>query len=776
MPSFAPGKGTPPPSPPSAPAHHHSAVVEEGEVEEEELGEEGDLGSEADSEHGQNLLARMRHEDQDKRCCCCFSVRLGTEKKRKRSVRQELIDVFVFRAVPICPDSKFSSRWLGLLLVVVMYTILYVPYAVAWPASVPLFPWIVFDMFVSVVFLLDIALNFITSYVNQEEDEWEVDFAKCAKHYLTGWFALDLVASFPYDVVVLILQYSLCGDAVCQDDNGNTSYGNALQMLKLLRLLRVTKLVKYIASRSLSVASSLMVLVCSFVLLAHLFACLWWLVGVLENLPGENWVALQGSIPDLAQQPVTVQYSTSIYWAVVTTATLGYGDVVPKTYPEQIFAILVILFGAMFYTVVVGLVQQLVAWKFSTGAEYNQWMDRVTLFCDQNRLHKEMRNKLTGYYRYVWERRKTFRRDTSTTADSSNSFMNDLPFELKIDVADNLHAKLFRNNPVFQNSQMNFKHYLATKLGPGQLKLPDEVLFFEGEPAESLVLVRDGLLELVVSIGTEHNLFGNILVNEHDELVVSSRAEGQYCGDLGLFTNQVNFVSCVVAQFSDIHVITAADFLAVLESFPQERALFERVAEQREERITNLVATFRRFMTCYCAPGEDANRAFISKALNMAPAQIRFTPAPVLQAKLEQAMWQVWEKDIKPEEDDKLCEAEISVYYKYRNSSEEMLANDAVQMENKALLMDGIREASSAASSQRSRTASLPYQLPVSPLLPATTAAPATVLGGLVEGLESQVAELEERIRASRRFSDVAPLPDIPPHRQRARAHTTNDM
>ncbi|KAH9254399.1 hypothetical protein BASA81_007512 [Batrachochytrium salamandrivorans] len=769
-PSFG-RKATPPSSPLAAPSHHPNAEVE-GEAEGQE--DFGDLGSEADSEHGQNLLARMRREDQDKRCCC-FSVHLGTEKKRKRSVRQELIDVFVFRAVPICPDSKFSSRWLGLLLVAVMYTILYVPYAVAWPAAVPLLPWVVFDMIVGLVFILDVGLNFITSYMNQEEDEWEVDFTKCAKHYLTGWFIVDLVASFPYDVVVIIVEYSTCGSIVCQDENGNTSYGNALQMLKLLRLLRVTKLVKYIASRSLSVTSSLMVLVCSFVLLAHLFACLWWLVSVLENLPDVNWVALQSSIPDLAQQPVSVQYSTCIYWAVVTTATLGYGDVTAKTYPEEIYSILVILFGAMFYTVVVGLVQQLVAWKFSTGAEYNQWMDRVTLFCDQNKLHKEMRSKLTGYYRYVWERRKTFRRETSSTSTSSNSFMNDLPFELKIDVADNLHAKLFRNNPVFQNSQMNFKHYLATKLGPGQLKLPDEVLFFEGEPAESLILVRDGLLELVVSIGTEHNLFGNILVNEHDELVVSSRAEGQYCGDLGLFTNQVNFVSCVVAQFSDIHIITANDFLAVLESFPQERALFERVAEQREERITNLVATFRRFMTCYCAPGEDVNRAFISKALNMTPAQIRFTPAPVLQAKLEQAMWQLWEKDIKPEEDDKLCEAEISVYYKYRHSTEDTI-NDPIQIENKALLITGAREASSAASSQRSRTTpsySPSAQFPTPP----PTSVP--LLDGLVEGLEKQVAELEERIRASRRFSDVAPLPDIPPlftNRQRPRAHTTDDM
>ncbi|GBP41901.1 Potassium voltage-gated channel subfamily H member 2 [Eumeta japonica] len=54
---------------------------------------------------------------------------------------------------------------------------------------------------VDVTFIIDILINFRTTYVNAA-DEVESDPAKIAMHYLRGWFIIDLVAAIPFDLLL----------------------------------------------------------------------------------------------------------------------------------------------------------------------------------------------------------------------------------------------------------------------------------------------------------------------------------------------------------------------------------------------------------------------------------------------------------------------------------------------------------------------------------------------------------------------------------------------
>jgi hyperpolarization activated cyclic nucleotide-gated potassium channel 2 len=42
---------------------------------------------------------------------------------------------------------------------------------------------------------------------------------------------------------------------------------------------------------------------------------------------------------DLIDEPWTVRYINSIYWAVTTMITVGYGDISPQTPIERLFGI-----------------------------------------------------------------------------------------------------------------------------------------------------------------------------------------------------------------------------------------------------------------------------------------------------------------------------------------------------------------------------------------------------------------------------------------------------
>ena len=44
-----------------------------------------------------------------------------------------------------------------------------------------------------------------------------------------------------------------------------------------------------------------------------------------------------------------LQYEISLYWAFVTIATIGYGDITPQNEFEYLFAMVVIVLGSIFF-------------------------------------------------------------------------------------------------------------------------------------------------------------------------------------------------------------------------------------------------------------------------------------------------------------------------------------------------------------------------------------------------------------------------------------------
>lgn len=59
----------------------------------------------------------------------------------------------------------------------------------------------VVDLLVDIMFIIDILINFRTTYVSPT-DEVVSHPSKIAVHYLRGWFLIDLVAAIPFDLLL----------------------------------------------------------------------------------------------------------------------------------------------------------------------------------------------------------------------------------------------------------------------------------------------------------------------------------------------------------------------------------------------------------------------------------------------------------------------------------------------------------------------------------------------------------------------------------------------
>ena len=87
---------------------------------------------------------------------------------------------------------------------------------------------------IDVFFVTDVLLNFRTTYVSNKDGVVERRPLKCAKHYLCGWFFLDLCSSVPMDLIV----------TQQGGDGGGATELNTLRWIKVLKLgklLRFTK-------------------------------------------------------------------------------------------------------------------------------------------------------------------------------------------------------------------------------------------------------------------------------------------------------------------------------------------------------------------------------------------------------------------------------------------------------------------------------------------------------------------------------------------------------
>ena len=62
-------------------------------------------------------------------------------------------------------------------------------------------PLTIIDLIVDIMFIIDILINFRTTYVNKN-DEVVSHPGKIAVHYFKGWFLIDVVAAIPFDLLL----------------------------------------------------------------------------------------------------------------------------------------------------------------------------------------------------------------------------------------------------------------------------------------------------------------------------------------------------------------------------------------------------------------------------------------------------------------------------------------------------------------------------------------------------------------------------------------------
>jgi len=175
-------------------------------------------------------------------------------------------------------NSQTRIKWDLFIILLATINSFQIPYNVAFTSpenkniALDIFNWLI-DFF----FMMDVVINFRTSYISDITGNEIVDTKIIAIKYLKTRFWIDLLASVPLDFFTYILN----------NDKSNAFLLQMLGLLKLVRILRLSRLITYLNFKNdVKMSLKLIKLVFFLVLYLHCLCCIWYFIVKQDK----NWI------------------------------------------------------------------------------------------------------------------------------------------------------------------------------------------------------------------------------------------------------------------------------------------------------------------------------------------------------------------------------------------------------------------------------------------------------------------------------------------------------
>lgn len=392
----------------------------DGEIEFEEWKQTVDKLCQGEASFGMTKIAKklVNHQEEHGR----MTVYIASSSRERN---------LPFLVIRHC--SRIRIVWDLFMASLLAYLAVVMPFNIAFLDDEPDGAFEILGVVVDACFIFDIFINFRTTYVDRVGVEVCAP-RKIALNYLLTWFCLDFWSSIPLEYVTAGLFPSLEAMKLLKS-------GKVIKVLKVLRAVKALKLIQnshlsnqieeYVMNANLHSAFDLgkILICCGF--FCHLLACFMVISG---NGFLENYSYNGESVPS--------RYCSALYWAVMTATTVGYGDIVPASDLERIFAMFAMLLGATFYGHVVGVLSVIAAHRDITKRRYRERMRNLAAWLTQHKFPKALRQQL-------WIYCKSY--ETSKTGLEKHSILDDLSPQLRHAVVEFLIHPEVRNHLMFHD-------------------------------------------------------------------------------------------------------------------------------------------------------------------------------------------------------------------------------------------------------------------------------------------------------------------------------------
>ena len=246
-----------------------------------------------------------------------------------------------------------------------------------------------------------------------------------------------------------------------------------------------------------------------FFLFVHLSICLH-IYFALQNYP--NWM----SNINILNENFLSKYIASLYFMITTMTTVGYGDIICISFIERIYHIILLFIGTLLYTFLVSKIGNYLR---------DERHEQIKLSKDLNILENirvnypqmsfKLYSKIKSHLLSIFTKRKK---------TGISLLINGVPDAIKNDLLFKIYSKVINGFIIFKDvKNSNFILQMLTSFIPIVTK-KEEIIILEGEIIQNIVFVKDGRLQLEISIDLNDPL-NSIMAHLNNNFIGISRQE-----------------------------------------------------------------------------------------------------------------------------------------------------------------------------------------------------------------------------------------------------------
>ncbi|XP_078172297.1 potassium channel KOR2-like [Carex rostrata] len=401
----------------------------------------------------------------------------------------------------IHPNGRNYKVWMNVMFLWSIYSTFFTPLEFGFFRGLP--EQLVQLECVQLIFLVDVILNFFVAYRDAHTYRMVYDRKCIALRYLKGSFALDILGCMPWDVM-----YKMTGRM------------EIIRYFLWLRLYRARKIMKFFQKMEKDIRinylfTRIVKLITVELYCTHTAACIFYYLAttVPPAQEGYTWI---GSLTlgdfkyiNFREIDFMRRYITSLYFSIVTMASVGYGDIHAVNTREMVFIMIFISFDMVLSAYLIGNMTAIIV-KGSQTERFRDKMTDLIKYMNRNQLGKEIRSQIKDHLKLQYE-----------SSCAKHSMLEDIPIAIRSKVSQTLYMDVVQKVPLFKGCSEEFLNQLVIKLNE-EFFVPGEIILEQGHVVDQIYIVYHGFLEAIqidksgldeqITELVPYNVFGDVAV------------------------------------------------------------------------------------------------------------------------------------------------------------------------------------------------------------------------------------------------------------------------